>query len=374
MQINYISTSSTWLVFRGIAALCRRAPYFTILLATWLLSLMQTATADDKPRQVTNPLGMTFVELAAGDFVMGEPDYAKVQNLHRTSVQIGQGLEIDRPAIPVRLSKSFWLGTHEVTVGQFREFAEKTGYKTDCERDGRGAYVLQPDVKNEVDRFVPKAENTWRDPGFVQHDNHPVVCVSWHDAQAFCQWLGKQDGVTYRLPSEAEWEYACRAGTDTIYSSGDNPDTVYSQGNVGDAALERALPGLVSRQRVDKLGADDGDGFAYTAPVGRYKPNAWGLYDMHGNVWEWCNDRFQDRYYAALNTDVQARRRAKQAEQIVDPQGPDTTPQHQYGDWRSMRGGSWYVSPISCRSASRSFAESHDATCYTGFRVVRESK
>jgi sulfatase modifying factor 1 len=233
---------------------------------------------------------------------------------------------------------------------------------------------LHPDVKNETARFAAEPQASWKSPGFEQTDAHPVVCVSWHDAVAFCDWLSKKENVAYRLPSEAEWEFACRAGTKTIYSCGDDPDDVYAHGNVGDAALERAVPGVVSRQRADRLGEKDGDGFAYTAPVGRFKPNALGLYDMHGNVWEWCQDRYQDRFYAARQKELQELRRAGKPVFSIDPQGPETTPQHKYGDWRSVRGGSWYVSPISCRAATRSFAEAGDAFSYTGFRVVRDVK
>jgi formylglycine-generating enzyme required for sulfatase activity len=128
----------------------------------------------------------------------------------------------------------------------------------------------------------------WRKPGFDQQSTHPVTCVSWDDATAFCQWLSREDGRTYRLPTEAEWEYACRAGTDTLFFWGDDPDA-------GEGYLNAA----------DETGTPDGrswthkfnfkDGYAATSPVGRFKPNAFGLHDMLGNVWEWCSD-----WYAAM--------------------------------------------------------------------------
>jgi len=321
-----------------------------------------------------NSLGMTLVELPAGDFVMGEEDYKLVNQNHRTSVQVGQGFEDDRPALPVRLTTPFAIGATEVTVGQFRKFVEATGYKTDAERTGIGAYVFHPEAKLEPDRFAPATTANWRTPGFEQADDHPVTCVSWNDANTFCAWLSKTEGAAYRLPTEAEWEYACRGGTKTIYSCGNDPDTVYAHGNVADGALEAKHPGIVARQRADRLKADDGDGVAYTAPVGKFKPNPVGLHDMHGNVWEWCRDKYQDRLYAARQKELAELRRMKKEVIVVDPTGPETTPQHAYGDWRSIRGGSWYVSPISCRSATRSFAEAGDSFCYIGFRVVREAK
>ena len=330
------------------------------------------ALAADALPIVKNSLGMTLVELPGGDFVMGEESYNKVAANHRTSIQVGQGFEDDRPALPTRLTKPFAIGTHEVTVGQFRAFVTATGYKTDAERNGRGAFTLHANAKLEPDRFTPESDASWKNPGFEQTDEHPVTCVSWNDAHAFCAWLSKSEGVRYRLPTEAEWEYACRGGTTTIYSCGDNPDLLYAHANVADGHLEQQAPGIVARQRIDRLKPEEGDGFAFTAPVGKFKPNAFGLYDTHGNVWEWCQDRYQDRLYAARQKELQELRRLKKEVIVIDPQGPETTPQHQYGDWRSLRGGSWYVSPISCRSAARSFAEAGDAFSYTGFRVVRE--
>ncbi|MCE9603717.1 MAG: formylglycine-generating enzyme family protein [Planctomycetia bacterium] len=319
-----------------------------------------------------NSLGMQLVELPAADFVMGEESYNKVSLNHPTSIQVGQGFEDDRPALPTRLTKPFAIAAHEVTVGRFRAFVTATGYKTDAERTGRGAFTLHPQAKLEPDRFALDPQASWKNPGFEQTDEHPVVCVSWNDANAFCAWLSKSEGASYRLPTEAEWEYACRGGTTTVYSCGDDPNLLYAHGNLGDGALEKEVPGIVARQRADRLKPEEGDGVTFTAPVGKFKPNPFGLYDTHGNVWEWCRDRYQDRLYAARQKDLQELRRMKQPVFVVDPQGPDTTPQHQYGDWRSVRGGSWYVSPISCRSATRSFAEAGDAFSYTGFRVVRE--
>jgi len=330
------------------------------------------AAGAETPKSVTNSLGMALVELPAGDFVMGEESYNRVAANHPTSVQVGQGFEDDRPALPTRLTKPFAIGTKEVTVGQFRAFVEATGYKTDAERTGRGPFTLHPEAKLEPDRFAADPQASWRNPGFDQTDEHPVTCVSWNDAVAFCDWLSKREGAKYRLPTEAEWEYACRGGTTTIYYSGDDPDRLYAHANVADGNLEQKVPGTVARQRADRLKPEEGDGFAFTAPVGRFKPNAFGLYDTHGNVWEWCRDRYQDRLYAARQKELQELRRLKKEVVVVDPEGPATTPQHQYGDWRSLRGGSWYVSPISCRSAVRSFAEAGDAFSYTGFRVVRD--
>ena len=164
-------------------------------------------------------------------------------------------------------------------------------------------------------------------PGFEQTDQHPVVNVSWNDAVAFAEWLSRKEGKTYRLPTEAEWEYACRAGTTTRYFCGDDAE------GLAEVGKRRGWdgPGKVSRLDVTIAARD---GFVYTAPVGRYRPNAWGLHDMHGNVWEWCWDWYGADYYKALT-------RGR-------PAGPLEAAD------RVIRGGSWSSDPRHCRSADRS--------------------
>ena len=114
-----------------------------------------------------------------------------------------------------------------------------------------------------------------------------MVNVSWNDAVAFCEWLSRQEGQTYRLPTEAEWEYACRAGTTTRYCSGDDAETLAAVANVADATAKAKFP--------DWATIAARDGYVFTAPVGRFRANAWGLHDMHGNVWEWCSDGYAER-------------------------------------------------------------------------------
>ena len=141
-----------------------------------------------------------------------------------------------------------------------------------------------------------KSEYTWRKPGFEQGDDHPVVCVSWNDAQAFCKWLERQGKKIYRLPTEAEWKYACRAGTTTRFSCGEKDESLKEFANLADEALLTKMDKKIGPFNAAPKGNTSGgiagwnDGYPFTSPVGKFKPNPWGTYDMHGNVWHWCAD------------------------------------------------------------------------------------
>jgi formylglycine-generating enzyme required for sulfatase activity len=282
------------------------------------------------PRTV-NRMGLAFRRLPAGEFTRGTDDGARV----------GEFAACEQPRHLVRLTKPFWMSECEVTRGQFQRFVVETGYRTEAERSGEGVNGL--DVKTGA--VVRRAEQTWLSPGFAQTDQHPVVAVSDDDAQQFCRWLSQQDGRTYRLPTEAEWEYACRAGTDTAFASG---ETFSPQlGNVGDAALR-----AVFAQGSDL--AAWSDQYPFTAPVGSFQPNRFGLFDMHGNVGEWCQDWFAP--YGAASPQV-------------DPRGPNEPTA-----WRVVRGGSWYNSPEHCRSAGRHDGLPTAPSTTNGFRVVMEAE
>jgi sulfatase modifying factor 1 len=151
------------------------------------------------------------------------------------------------------------------------------------------------------------------------------VNVSWNDAQAFVAWLSRKEGKTYRMPAEAEWEYACRAGSTRRYSFGDDSEGLAAMGNVADGTAKEKFPDLTT------IAARDG--FVDTAPVGRYNANAWGLYDMHGNVWEWCSDGYAADYYKQSPVD--------------DPPG------FLMASYRVFRGGGWRIFPPGARSAFR---------------------
>lgn len=351
---------SRWM---GCMSIC-----FALFLA---MSLAQVAAAQGARPAAENKLGMKFVRLAEGEYVRGfdssNQGERRFQLAHPYSNS--QSFKNETPSHRVAITRPLEMGVTEVTVGQFRAFVKATGYVTEAEKNG-GALGCFPDAKDYVDRFRKHPDITWKSPGFEQTDDHPVVAVSWNDAQAFCRWLSEQELVKYRLPTEAEWEYAARAGKQSWYSWGENPDDAYTHANVADGALEAAQPNTTRFQRAVRLGADEGDGVVFTAPVSSYKPNAWGLYDLHGNVWEWCQDRWSADLYERYFDDVPRQERDQVL--IRDPLFVEKTAQHEYGDWRSLRGGAWTCAPAAVRCSTRTFVEAADAAVYTGFRVVRE--
>ena len=285
---------------------------------------------------------MAFVLIPAGSFTMGTTE-AEINGLRAKWPKAQEKWFADeKPAHKVTISKAFWMGRYEVTVGQFRRFVEATGYKTDAEKGTRykGAMVMAADGEANG-----AADASWRNPYFKQTDAHPVVCVSWHDARAFADWLNATDrarpaGTSYRLPTEAEWEYACRAGTTTWYQWGDDPDKGKGWCNGRDLTANKTMGYAIVFQWHD--------GFLYQAPVGSFRANAFGPYDMHGNVQEWCQD-----YYGPYKAGDQ-----------TDPAGPAD------GTGRVLRGGAWDSDPWALRSADRYSHKPVDRGSYVGFRLV----
>jgi formylglycine-generating enzyme required for sulfatase activity len=298
-------------------------------------------------KQITNSIGMKLTLIPSGEFKMGSGESAEdtaafFNKTYGENVLTADFFKDEHPQHRVRITKPFYLGTYHVTRGQFRQFVKDSGYKTDAEKGVgfKGAFGWDTDKK----KFDLNEKYSWRNAGFEQTDEHPVVNVSWNDAVAFCKWLSKKEGKTYRLPTEAEWEYACRAGTTTRYYSGDDPETLAKVGNVADAAAKAQFPDW-------KYTIKANDGYVFTAPVGKFKPNAFGLYDMHGNAWQWCADWYGAEHYAASPVD--------------DPTGPAS------GNDRVLRGGSWNNWPYNSRSARRVRYIPGSRSSNTGFRVAR---
>jgi formylglycine-generating enzyme len=270
----------------------------------------------------TNSLGMKMRMIPAGEFLMGSQETEKDRS------------ENEGPQHQVRITKPFYMGDTTVTKDQFAAFMRDSGYRTDAEKAGNSWLVVGTTYK-VVDGM------NWKSAGFEQAGNHPVVHVSWNDAKAFCSWLSKKEGKEYRLPTEAEWEYACRAGSTTQFSFGDDDDDLHKYGNYCDRSNTN---GFTWQDKAHQ------DGYDRTAPVGSFKPNPWGLYDMHGNVWQWCEDLYEEDYY----------RKSPDA----DPTGPAQ------GNERVIRGGSWYRNPRFCRSTFRKQYLPVTRCDDFGFRVV----
>ena len=267
----------------------RSLSFFSVVLVLfYLLALLHPAKAQ-APKEITNSIGMKLVLIPKGTFMMGSPESEEGRKENETQHE-------------VTIGKVYYLGVYEVTQAQYEKVMGKNP-----------SYFQGAVVGNE-------------------NADLPVEMVSWDDAVEFCKKLSelpdeKKAGRVYRLPTEAEWEYACRAGSKTAYSFDDE---------------EGLLP---------EYGWFNRNSSRRTHTVGLLEPNAWGLYDMHGNVWEWCSDR-QGKYPKGA---------------VSDPTGPKV------GSFRVLRGGSWFLGAANCRSANRIRNDPSYRLYYYGFRVALSS-
>lgn len=241
------------------------------------------------------------------------------------------------PTFQIEALHPIAVGKYPVTRGEYASFVQSTGHTS-------GAVCYGYDGETELKK---RSRFTWLNPGFLQTDEHPVVCVGWDDAKAYVDWLGRTTGHDYRLLSEAEWEYVARAGTPTARWWGASVEGMCSAANGAD---------LTAKDRfTDWVVADCRDGYLFTSPVGMFQPNGFGLYDTLGNVWEWVEDCWNERYDAAgaLNG------------------GPRLS-----GDCRKrlLRGGSWHSHPRYLRSATRRPDLVENGYSAYGIRVARTLK
>lgn len=321
----------------------------------WMLAWCASVAAEPPPTpHLENSLGMRFVRVPAGSFMMGHAENADTWARDYPQYPPDRFAKLfdEAPVHRVRITRDFYLGQHEVTVGQFRRFLERSGHVPESVRDGTGGYgfnpAYDPATTSRGDAFEGRDPRySWANPGFVQGDDHPVLNVTWHDAVAMAGWLSRTEGRRYRLPTEAEWEYACRAGSDTRYPNGNNPQRLPEIANTFDT------DSAVNWSRWSSFALRGSDGFAFTAPVGRFAPNAWGLHDMLGNAWEWVSDWHEDGYYARSPTD--------------DPQGPAD------GDVRVRRGGSWHSWALYARCGYRNWNAPSTRYTLVGMRLLLEA-
>ena len=260
--------------------------------------------------ETANSVGAKMILIPPGEFLMGSTDEQVAAALKFADQEARERIENpERPQHRVFISRPFLLGATEVTVGQFKKFAA-TGYKTEAEQDTQDANA-----------------QTYLNPGYVVTDDSPVAVITKDDAAAYCKWLSEKEKTTYRLPTEAEWEYACRAGTPTAFSFGDDVNQL-------------AQFSWHSRNAGGK-----------SHPVGTKLSNAFGIFDMHGNLYEWVADDWDEKWY--------------EKSPVKDPIGPTDDADGVF------RGGSWLVSEVYCRSAARLPFEPSTRSSHAGFRVVR---
>ena len=283
-----------------------------------------TVFSNAVPTILPNQAPQNFVFVKGGEFTMGSPEN-----------EVGH--QPDETQHQVKVS-DFYISKYEVTFAEFKRFIAESGYRTDAEK-GDGSWIFDG---NDVKK-VPGVN--WRHgvsgkERTKAEANHPVVHVSWNDAIAYCQWLSEKTGKWYRLPTEAEWEYACRAGSRTPFNTGDNLTTAQANYN-GNYPYSNNRKGQYR---------------AKTVAVDSFVPNRLGLYNMHGNVWEWCDDVYGEKYYDEC----------KAKGLVENPAGPAP----ETGSGRVLRGGSWYINAEYCRSAFRSNDTPDDRINDVGFRLV----
>ncbi|MCB1795998.1 MAG: SUMF1/EgtB/PvdO family nonheme iron enzyme [Candidatus Competibacteraceae bacterium] len=276
-----------------------------------------------------NSDGPAMVFIDAGCFSMGSP-------------ATEAGRDTDERQHQVCVKEPFGIGRHEVTVGEFRRYIEATGYKTDAEKNAEGddgCFITYREGSEW--KYDYRAGYDWKNPNFQQGDDHPVVCVSWNDANAYVKWLSDQTGQTYRLPTEAEWEYAARGGTETARYWNDDPNQACRYANVADRTGQQIFPNWTIHNCTDFN--------VNTALVGSFEGNAWGLKDMVGNVWEWTCSAYTKDYDGV---------ELKCADK--DTIGP-----------LAVRGGSWNSTPARVRSAFRNWSSPSYRSFFRGFRLAR---
>ena len=266
--------------------------------------------------------GIQFVAVDGGCFSMGDT--------------FGDGEQDEKPVHKTCVS-DMAMSKYDITVGQFRRFVESTNYRTEAENGG-GCFIYNgKDWKKQVG-------NNWKTPGFTQNDLHPVTCVNWNDAQAFVKWMNTLGLRRYRLPTEAEWEYAARSGGRKERFAGfSDKNQLYKYANFCDSNCDASWKTVVQN-----------DGYKGTSPSGNFQPNALGLYDMTGNLWQWIGDLYGEKYYNKSPK--------------YNPVGPQT------GTDRVVRGGSWLNAPTDVRAADRNSCAPDYSAFDLGFRLVTHDK
>lgn len=246
----------------------------------------------------------------------------------------------ENPAHAVTLD-DFFISSKEITNSQFCVFLNEVGNQEENGQEYINTDFGFDDIKCQIEQ---KGDQFVVQPGF---ENHPVICVSWYGANAYCRWMAEKTGKKYRLPTEAEWEYAARdGGKDIRYAWGNDFPKGKKGGNIADAANKKRYPDYVMAT------AEYDDGYIYTSPVAQFEPSGLGLYDMTGNVAEWCSD-WKDNYTYSAAT---------------NPMGPES------GDDKVKRGGDWNTGLSTISLFQRSGNRPGATSVMTGFRICMACK
>lgn len=252
----------------------------------------------------------------------------------------------ERNRTTAEIKKPFALARTEVTRTQYAQFMTESGHVPEIGSED-GTDITGCQFFNGA--YGNVESHSWTNPGFIQRGNDPVLCVSFLDAQAYVAWLGNKTGRTYRIPSNVEFEYAARAGSRTAWSWGNNPNDACEYANVADRTYSTFWP------EHDSFNCNDG--FYHTSPVGHFKPNAFGLYDMVGNAWEWTAD--------CHRADLSGTRVDGVPVTAAEGEGPCA--------YFTVMGGGWIAGPGWSRPSARSRDFQHYRTFLVGFRVASDA-
>lgn len=298
-----------------------------------------TPAAQDAPEVTISPTPPTIVTAQTNDPVqplqLGRdcPHCPELVGLSAGLALLGslpdeKGREPDEGPVQKVQVKAFAIGKYEVTKAQWRVFVQQSGHPTSSEC-----------LTWAGDGFDKPPQLSWQETGFMQTDNHPVVCVSWQDAKSYTQWLSKVTSKPYRLPTEMEWEYAAKAGQGLVALPWSSDESPCNRANFADQSLFSSHP----QWRL----ANCSDGFEFTAPVGSFTANPWGVFDMQGNAMEWVSSCY------ATAIQIQAEKISECAKRVI-------------------KGGGWDMPEKFLRNAYRGSARERIRTTGIGFRVVRD--